>query len=89
LRHFDVIRFAQKACSNIYILRLMREQIDTEYYFGLWNSAQERIAAHLGHSVYLEIEPGSFLMAEAGVLMAEVRGKGHGYPILYTGGRLV
>lgn len=26
LRHFDVIRFAQKACSNIHILRLMREQ---------------------------------------------------------------
>lgn len=24
LRHFDVIRFAQKACSNIHILRLMR-----------------------------------------------------------------
>ncbi|WP_137939316.1 diaminopimelate decarboxylase [Chitinivorax sp. B] len=26
LRMFDVIRFAQKACSNIHILRLMREQ---------------------------------------------------------------
>ncbi|MBF4190219.1 hypothetical protein ISX56_31395, partial [Serratia ureilytica] len=26
LRHFDTIRFAQKACSNIHILRLMREQ---------------------------------------------------------------
>ncbi|WLI76239.1 diaminopimelate decarboxylase [Kosakonia sp. H02] len=26
LREFDVIRFAQKACSNIHILRLMREQ---------------------------------------------------------------
>ncbi|WP_242388990.1 diaminopimelate decarboxylase [Kosakonia cowanii] len=26
LRDFDVIRFAQKACSNIHILRLMREQ---------------------------------------------------------------
>ena len=26
LRQFDVIRFAQKACSNIHILRLMREQ---------------------------------------------------------------
>ncbi|VTR40361.1 Diaminopimelate decarboxylase [Serratia fonticola] len=26
LQHFDVIRFAQKACSNIHILRLMREQ---------------------------------------------------------------
>lgn len=26
LRHFDTVRFAQKACSNIHILRLMREQ---------------------------------------------------------------
>lgn len=26
LRDFDVVRFAQKACSNIHILRLMREQ---------------------------------------------------------------
>jgi len=26
LRHFDVVRFAQKACSNTHILRLMREQ---------------------------------------------------------------
>lgn len=26
LHHFDVIRFAQKACSNIHIFRLIREQ---------------------------------------------------------------
>ena len=26
LHKFDVVRFAQKACSNIHILRLMREQ---------------------------------------------------------------
>ncbi|CDG47421.1 diaminopimelate decarboxylase [Serratia symbiotica] len=50
-----------------------KEAIDTEHYFGLWNSARERIAAHLGHPVHLEIEPGRFLMAEAGVLVAEVR----------------
>ena len=49
------------------------EAIDTEHYFGLWNRARERIAAHLGHPVQLEIEPGRFLMAEAGVLVAEVR----------------
>lgn len=39
----------------------------------MWNRARERIAAHLGHPVQLEIEPGRFLMAEAGVLVAEVR----------------
>lgn len=49
------------------------EAIDTEHYYGLWNRARERIAAHLGHPITLEIEPGRFLMAEAGVLVAEVR----------------
>ena len=49
------------------------DEIDTEHYYGLWNSARERIAAHLGHPVSLEIEPGRFLVAEAGVLIAQVR----------------
>ncbi|VEI74649.1 Diaminopimelate decarboxylase [Serratia fonticola] len=49
------------------------EAINTEHYYGLWNRARERVAAHLGHPVKLEIEPGRFLMAEAGVLVAEVR----------------
>ncbi|MGL6017471.1 MAG: diaminopimelate decarboxylase [Gibbsiella quercinecans] len=49
------------------------EAIDTENYFGLWDAARARIAAHLGHPVKLEIEPGRFLVAEAGVLVAQVR----------------
>ncbi|WP_145492166.1 diaminopimelate decarboxylase [Yersinia aleksiciae] len=49
------------------------DEIDTEHYYGLWNSARERIAAHLGHPVSLEIEPGRFLVAESGVLIAQVR----------------
>lgn len=49
------------------------EAINTEHYYGLWNRARERVAAHLAHPVKLEIEPGRFLMAEAGVLVAEVR----------------
>ncbi|OSN08229.1 diaminopimelate decarboxylase [Lonsdalea iberica] len=53
--------------------RYGEESIDTQHYYGLWNGARERIAAHLGHPVMLEIEPGRFLMAEAGVLVAEVR----------------
>ncbi|KAA9002547.1 diaminopimelate decarboxylase [Affinibrenneria salicis] len=52
--------------------RAGEEAIDTTHYFGLWNKARERIAAHLGHPVTLEIEPGRFLVAEAGVLVAEV-----------------
>ncbi|ELY4220230.1 diaminopimelate decarboxylase [Cronobacter sakazakii] len=49
------------------------ETIDTGHYFGLWNRAREQIAAHFGHPIKLEIEPGRFLVAEAGVLVAQVR----------------
>lgn len=49
------------------------EAIDTAHYFGLWDAARQRIAAHLGHPVKLEIEPGRFLVAEAGVLVSQVR----------------
>ena len=49
------------------------ESIDTDHYFGLWNRAREQIAAHLGHEVKLEIEPGRFLVAESGVLVAQIR----------------
>ncbi|WFV82099.1 diaminopimelate decarboxylase [Citrobacter braakii] len=49
------------------------EAIDTDHYFGLWNAARDSIARHLGHAVQLEIEPGRFLVAEAGVLVAQVR----------------
>ncbi|MBP2168141.1 diaminopimelate decarboxylase [Erwinia toletana] len=49
------------------------EAIDTGHYYGLWNGARARIAAHLGHAVKLEIEPGRFLVAESGVLVSQVR----------------
>lgn len=53
--------------------RYGEEAIDTDHYFGLWNAAREKIADHLGHPVKLEIEPGRFLVAESGVLVAQVR----------------
>ncbi|MCU3638174.1 diaminopimelate decarboxylase [Enterobacter hormaechei subsp. steigerwaltii] len=49
------------------------EAIDTDHYYGLWSAARDSIAAHLGHAVKLEIELGRFLVAEAGVLVAQVR----------------
>jgi len=52
--------------------RYGEEAIDTAHYFGLWNAARDRIAAHLGHAVQLEIEPGRFLVAESGVLVSQV-----------------
>ncbi|MGC0152394.1 diaminopimelate decarboxylase [Chromobacterium vaccinii] len=48
-------------------------RIDTDHYFQLWDAARRRIADKLGHPVRLEIEPGRFLVAEAGALLAEVR----------------
>ncbi|SEM01609.1 diaminopimelate decarboxylase [Blastococcus sp. DSM 46786] len=47
--------------------------VDTDRYFRLWDDARKELAAHLGHHVRLEIEPGRFLVANSGVLVAEVR----------------
>jgi diaminopimelate decarboxylase len=47
--------------------------IDTAHYFELWDAARRQIAQRQGQPVHLEIEPGRYLVAEAGVLVAEVR----------------
>jgi diaminopimelate decarboxylase len=47
--------------------------IDIAHYFELWDAARQRVAAMLGHPVALELEPGRYLVAESGVLLAEVR----------------
>jgi len=47
-------------------------RIDCDHYFDQWDAARKRIEQRLGHEVRLEIEPGRFLVAEAGVLVAEV-----------------
>ncbi|QKW23641.1 diaminopimelate decarboxylase [Kitasatospora sp. NA04385] len=49
------------------------QEVDTERYFRLWDAARQELAARLGHPVRLEIEPGRFLVANSGVLAAEVR----------------
>ncbi len=51
--------------------------IDTAHYFSLWDAARREIAAHLGKTVHLEIEPGRYLVAESGVLLTEVRATKH------------
>ncbi|MES1265715.1 MAG: diaminopimelate decarboxylase, partial [Variovorax sp.] len=48
-------------------------RIDAARYHALWDAARQRIAARMGHAVKLEIEPGRYLVAESGVLLAEVR----------------
>ena len=47
--------------------------VDTAHYFSLWDAARRRLAEELGHPLHLEIEPGRFLVAESGALLAEVR----------------
>src|SRR6185436_6067506 len=47
--------------------------IDPSAHFAIWDQARRRIEAHLGHPVELETEPGRYLVAQAGVLLAEVR----------------
>lgn len=49
------------------------EEIDPAHYFSLWDEARRQVEAHVGHPVRLEIEPGRFLTADSGVLLAEVR----------------
>lgn len=47
--------------------------VDLEKYFQLWDTTRNRLAEKFGHEVRLEIEPGRYLTAESGYLIAEVR----------------
>lgn len=66
-----------------------RPEVDTDRYFRLWDAARRELAAELGHPVRLEIEPGRFLVANSGVLTAEVRAQkpvGSNYFVLSDAG---
>lgn len=47
--------------------------VDTAHYFALWDAARRACEAIVGHKLRLELEPGRFLVAESGVLLARVR----------------
>lgn len=47
--------------------------VDVNHYFYLWDNARQHISQYLGHAVKLEIEPGRFLVAESGILIAQIR----------------
>ena len=49
------------------------EPIDTAHYFSLWDAARKEAENVIGHRLALELEPGRYLVAESGVLLAEVR----------------
>lgn len=47
--------------------------MDVAGYHRLWDAARRRLEERFGHSVRLEIEPGRYLVAEAGYLVSEIR----------------
>lgn len=47
--------------------------VDLERYFELWDAVRNRLADRFQHAVQLEIEPGRYLSAESGYLIAEIR----------------
>jgi diaminopimelate decarboxylase len=47
--------------------------VDLRAYFALWDAARKRLEARFQHAVRLEIEPGRYLVAESGFLVAEIR----------------
>lgn len=49
------------------------EMIDVDRYFELWDSTRKDLEGEFGHPVSLEIEPGRYLSAESGYLIAEIR----------------
>ena len=49
------------------------QYVDIAVYFDLWNRSRKRLEEAFGHALHLEIEPGRYLVAESGYLVAEIR----------------
>jgi len=49
------------------------ELVDLPAYFGLCDAMRKRLEEQFGHSISLEIEPGRYIVAESGYLVAEIR----------------
>jgi diaminopimelate decarboxylase len=53
--------------------RAEQSYVDLPAYFKLWDETRRRLEDAFGHKLTLEIEPGRYLVAEAGYLIAEIR----------------
>ena len=53
--------------------RAEQTYVDLDAYFKLWDATRNRLAKQFGHKISLEIEPGRYLVAESGYLVAEIR----------------
>ncbi len=49
------------------------QRVDLPAYFDLWDATRNRLATAFGNPIGLEIEPGRYLTAESGSLLAEIR----------------
>jgi len=49
------------------------EYVDLDAYYALCDAARKKLEAEFGHPVRLEIEPGRYIAAESGYLVAEIR----------------
>ena len=47
--------------------------LDVDRYYQLWDKTRKELESEFGHAISLEIEPGRFLVAESGYLIAEIR----------------
>jgi diaminopimelate decarboxylase len=47
--------------------------VDLNAYYQLWDTTRRRLEDSFGHKVRLEIEPGRYLVAESGYLVAQIR----------------
>lgn len=47
--------------------------VDLDAYYRLWDTTRRRLEDSFGHKVRLEIEPGRYLVAESGYLVAQIR----------------
>ena len=47
--------------------------VDLNEYFQLWDATRKRLEDAFGHKVWLEIEPGRYVVAESGYLISEIR----------------
>ncbi|XZE35304.1 diaminopimelate decarboxylase [Pirellulaceae bacterium SH501] len=47
--------------------------VDLDQYFSIWDATRKRLETKFGHPIRLEIEPGRYLVAESGYLIAEIR----------------
>jgi diaminopimelate decarboxylase len=49
------------------------ERVDLSQYFALWDGTRKRLETVFGHTMTLELEPGRYIIAESGYLIAEIR----------------